>query len=259
MRCSPLHGGTSSAVHAVDVRDRAGNLHPLVLRRFVDEEWRAQEPDAPRIEAAALTLLEPRPLPTPRLVALGEVDGIPLLLMTRMPGALVWQPGDVDSYLRRLAAALPEIHATPVAAQLPPYAPYALEAQDPPDDSPVWRGAFAIFHGAAPSDERRLVHRDYHPGNVLWAGGKISGIVDWASTRIGPPEVDVGHCRSNLVSSLGMAGADRFLNAWLSAAGHDEYDPYWDVVATLGGCRQEDLACLDAGDRALLQRAVAER
>jgi aminoglycoside phosphotransferase (APT) family kinase protein len=103
------------------------------------------------------------------------------------------------------------------------------------------------------------VHRDYHPGNVLWAGGKISGVVDWASVRIGAPEVDVGECRSDLVSSLGIAAADRFLNDWLSAAGRDSYDPYWDVVATLGGREQEDLACLDAGDRALLQRAVAER
>src|SRR3954451_22223916 len=42
-------------------------------------------------------------MPTPRLVALGEVEGIPLLLMTRLPGALVWQPTDVVPYLRRLA------------------------------------------------------------------------------------------------------------------------------------------------------------
>ena len=80
-----------------------------------------------------------------------------------------------------------------------------------------------------------------------------------ASVRIGAPEVDVGECRSDLVSSLGIAAADRFLNDWLSAAGRDSYDPYWDVVATLGGRDQEDLAGLDAGDRALLQRAVAER
>jgi aminoglycoside phosphotransferase (APT) family kinase protein len=94
---------------------------------------------------------------------------------------------------------------------------------------------------------------------VLWAGGTISGIVDWSSARIGPPPVDVGHCRSNLVSSLGMAAADRFLAAWLSVAGRAEYDPYWDVVAVLGGFEQEELTSLDAADRALLQRAVAER
>lgn len=259
VRVWPLVGGTSSAVHAVDVRDRAGRVHPLVLRRFVDEEWRAEEPDAPRIEATALTRAASLPLPTPRLVALGETDAIPLLLMTRLRGSLVWQPADVDPYLRRLAAVLPELHAAAVDAELPPYEPYALTATHSPDDSQLWRRAFEIFHGPTPSDERRILHRDYHPGNVLWAGGTISGIVDWASARIGPPPVDVGHCRSNLVSSLGMAAADRFLAAWLSVAGRAEYDPYWDVVAVLGGCGQEELACLDAADRGLLQRAVAER
>jgi aminoglycoside phosphotransferase (APT) family kinase protein len=216
------------------VRDRAGRVHPLVLRRFVDEEWRAEEPDAPRIEATALTRAASLPLPTPGLVALCETDAIPLLLMTRLPGSLVWQPADVEPYLRRLAAVLPELHAAAVDAELPPYEPYALTATHPPDDSQLWRRAFEIFHGPAPSDERRILHRDYHPGNVLWAGGTISGIVDWASARIGPPPVDAGHCRSNLVSSLGMAAADRFLAAWLSVAGRAEYDPYWDVVAVLG-------------------------
>jgi hypothetical protein len=225
VRVSPLHGGTSSAMHAVDVRDRAGHVHSLVLRRFVDDEWRAEEPDAPRTEAAALTLLESRPLPTPRLVALGEVDGIPLLLMTRLPGALVWQPTDVVP----TCAAWP----TPVAAELPPDEPYALEAQDPPDDSPFWRGAFAIFHGAAP--QRRAARRAPRLSPLQRAVGRRGDQRRRrrASVRIGAPEVDV--------------------------AGRDSYDPYRDVVATLGGRDQEDLAGLDAGDRALLQRAVGER
>jgi aminoglycoside phosphotransferase (APT) family kinase protein len=158
-------------------------------------------------------------------VALGETDAIPMLLMTRLPGSLVWRPVDVDPYLRRLAAVLP-------GRTQPALTPSSRRTR-------LWRRAFEIFHGPAPSDERRFLHRDYHPGNVLWRAGTISGIVDWASARIGPPTSATA--------------------AWLSVAGRAEYDPYWDVVAVLGGCRQEDLACLDAADRALLQRAVAER
>jgi aminoglycoside phosphotransferase (APT) family kinase protein len=245
---APLVGGTASAVHAIDVRDRAGRIHPLVLRRFV----RLDEPDDARLEASVLDHLATHPFPTPRLVGVAERA----VLMTRLPGRLVWQPADADRYLRRLAAVLPEVHATPVGAGLPAYAPYALDAEP---RTTLLERAFEIFHGPPPSDERRFLHRDYHPGNVLWTRGTISGIVDWASAHVGPPPVDVGHCRGNLVSSLGIAAADRFLAAWLSVAGRDDYDPYWDVVSVLGGSDQDGLAHLDAGDLALLQRAVAER
>ena len=62
-----LDGGMSSAVHAVDL---AGGGE-LVLRRFVRQEWLAEEPDVPYREPAALELLRDSPLPTPRLVRLG--------------------------------------------------------------------------------------------------------------------------------------------------------------------------------------------
>jgi hypothetical protein len=49
-----LDGGTSSAIHAVDVRTLSGPISRLVLRRFVRADWLAEEPDAPRREAEAL-------------------------------------------------------------------------------------------------------------------------------------------------------------------------------------------------------------
>ena len=88
---------------------------------------------------------------------------------------------------------------------------------------------------------------------MLWRGGAISGIVDWASASVGAPAADVGHCRVN----LDPAAADRFLAAWRSVAGHDDYDPYWDVVAVLGGCTQADIDRFDAADTAFLLRAVS--
>jgi hypothetical protein len=35
-----------------------------------------------------------------------------------------------------------------------------------------------------------------------------------------------------------MEAADRFLELYLTASGRDGYDPYWDVVAALGGIEQ---------------------
>jgi hypothetical protein len=56
VRFAALAGGTSSAMHAVDVRDVGGRTRRLVLRRFVRRDWLEEEPDAPRREAAALAL-----------------------------------------------------------------------------------------------------------------------------------------------------------------------------------------------------------
>jgi Ser/Thr protein kinase RdoA (MazF antagonist) len=239
-RVRALAGGTASAVHAVDVVDRAGTLHPLVLRRYV----RGEGPEAPRREAAALEATAPLAVPTARLVAVGP-DAV---LMTRLEGALDWERPS----LRRLAAVLPAIHAAAAPEVLPPYAPYPLTAERAP--TPAFARAFAVFHGPPPSAERRFIHRDYHPGNVLWRGGAISGIVDWASASVGAPAADVGHCRVN----LDPAAADRFLAAWRSVAGRDDYDPYWDVVAVLGGCTQADVDRFDAADTAFLLRAVSQ-
>ena len=54
VRAVPLEGGTSSAVHAVDVETAGGALRRLVLRRLVRADWLAEEPDVAQREAAAL-------------------------------------------------------------------------------------------------------------------------------------------------------------------------------------------------------------
>ena len=243
----PLSGGTSSAVHAVDVEDRRGRLHRLVLRRVVRSDWLAEEPDALRREAAVLELVRACPLPTPTLIAVdadAAVVDAPALLMTRVPGAIDWSPRDLSPYLRRLAEALPVIHATPVpAGTVRPYAPYPVGWRDPPAWSKcpdLWRRAFEVFDGPPPAEEACFIHRDYHPGNVLWLDGEVSGIVDWLHASVGSPLADVGHCRGNVADRFGVQAADRFLELYLRASGRDDYHPYWDVVAALGGLLRDD-------------------
>ena len=238
-----LEGGTSSAVHAVDVRDARDALHELVLRRYVRPGWLAEEPDVARHEAAALALAAGSVLPVPRLVGV-DADGVhagaPALLMTRLTGGVDWSPHAIEPYLLALARALPAIHATPVGsdAPLPAYAPYGLAARAAPSWSArpqLWERAFQRFDGPAPSGERCFIHRDFHPGNVLWSGGRVSGVVDWPNASLGSPDADVGHCRWNLAGAFGQPVADRFLALHRGASGRGEYDTYWDVVAALGG------------------------
>jgi aminoglycoside phosphotransferase (APT) family kinase protein len=259
-------GGTSSAIHAVDVGTRYGRTHRLVLRRFVRAEWLAEEPDAPEREAAALEVVRRSAVRTPRLVALdpnGIDAGVPALLMTRVPGRVDWHPADLGPYLQRLAVALPAIHAVapPFDSRIPEYAPYELHLSGPPRSSrrpEVWWRAIEAFRPPPPSGERRFIHRDYHPGNVLCRGGELVGVVEWVHASIGSPDADAGYCRGNLADWFGLEAADRFRELYLAASGRSDFHPYWDIAAVLGG-HDEEAFTVDgeSSDEAFLAQVVA--
>lgn len=109
----------------------------------------------------------------------------------------------------------------------------------------VWQvntlGTVAMTRAAAPhlADGGRIifVHRDFHPGNLLWEHGQITGVVDWISSCAGPLEEDIAHCRLNLARHHGQDVADEFLHRWLRATGRSEYHPYWDLLdaVSMGG------------------------
>lgn len=266
-----LEGGTSSAVHALDVRDRSGRSHALVLRRFVRPDWLAEEPDAALREAAALDLAAAGALPAPRLIALDPRgatigDDRPALLMSRLPGHVVWKPPHtaLDRWLDGLAAALVAIHATPAddaPAAISDYDDWGLLIDRPPASSRLpaatWERAFALFEQPAPAG-RGFIHRDFHPGNVLWDDGVVSAVVDWASASLGEPDADVGYCRENLARAHSVAVADRFLACHRARTGGHPLDPAWDVRAALGGHEADDLAdWWSAREDAFLAQAVA--
>jgi hypothetical protein len=112
-----------------------------------------------------------------------------------------------------------------------------------------------IYHGPPP-DGAVFLHRDYHPGNVLWRRGTVSGVVDWPGASIGPPSADVGHCRGNLFP-YGLAAVVRFTKAWenLTSA---IYHPWGDIVTTIGfldGLREEPP---EAAERDVIEIVLAQ-
>lgn len=250
---------TSSTVLAVDVALPDGTVRALVLRRFTNAAWLAEEDDVPGAEAAALRVAAACAVPTPTLVALERDAGPePWLLMTRLPGA-PRAPSADDAFLAPLAALLAPIHATPVSEPLRPYDPWEREAAGPPPWTArpeLWDAAFARFAAPAPplppGTAPVLLHRDFHPGNVLWEGDAISGVVDWPSASVGHPHADPGHCRMDLARTVGLPAADRFLQ--LAGIPRRDYDPYWDLAAVLGGFTEDDWS---PADEAFVAQAVA--
>lgn len=241
----PLPGGTSSAVHRVLLSSQGGTMVPVILRRYV-LDWIAEEPWTPGNEADVLRLLADSSIAAPRLLAAdpdGSATGTPTIVMSALPGEVDWRPADLNDWLRRLAEALPEVHSVPMAPGLRRFAPYPPERQLPPRWSKypaAWERAITLFEGDQPEVPQVFIHRDYHPGNVLWSGGRISGIVDWTSACIGGAAADVAHCRANLVGHFGQQVADRFLSIWMSVSGTTEYHPYWDLTDVISWTGDDD-------------------
>jgi len=50
----------------------------------------------------------------------------------------------------------------------------------------LWQAQSSSGPAAMPAYRPRFIHRDFHPGNVLWSRGRASGVVDWANACKGP-------------------------------------------------------------------------
>jgi aminoglycoside phosphotransferase (APT) family kinase protein len=263
----------SSAVHALLVLDRRQAPHELVLRRYVRREWLRREPDLAEREAQVLSLLEATAVPAPRLIACdphGDRAGVPAVLMSRIGGRPRRRIREVGLFTLRLAEALVRVHSVSLPADalamVRRYRPHNLHL---PCHVPewalrpcVWERALELYSGPTPNGAGSvLLHRDYHPGNVLWQGDSVSGVVDWANASVGGADADLGHCRMVLALWSGQEPADRFLRAYaaVSGSGGQGYHPYWDLVAAVGVLPDVTLTSAQAArlDR-FVSRAVAQ-
>jgi aminoglycoside phosphotransferase (APT) family kinase protein len=227
-----LPGASSTAVHGLWFDNRAR----LVLRRYLWPGFLADEPVAPRRELDALNFACSKGLPAPRVVAAdlsgAEIgDGIPAILMAFLPGRAVGVPD-----LHRLAEVAATIHAADASEFAHEYFPwYEGVVTEPPAATRrprLWQAAIELRSSAMPSYRPTFIHRDFHPGNVLWSRGRASGVVDWANACRGPRGCDIAHCRANLLALSGHAAAERFLSAYEEITG-ESYDWYWELASII--------------------------
>lgn len=228
VRAQRMHASAYVVMHALDV-DHRGVRRRLVLRRYVNPEHVAGEPDLAAREARALELLSGTSLRTPRLVAVdvdGRQSGTPAVLMTHLGGREEWRPPSIE----RLAAVAPQIHEVRVPRGFRRYRRYytgaALKVPAWSTQPRLWERAFEVAEAAVVDEATaRFIHRDHHAGNVLWSYGRVNGVVDWEPACVGPPAVDYAHVRVNLAAWMGIAAARRYARC----AGI-EVDPVWDIV-----------------------------
>lgn len=235
-----LDGGISSIVHRATIK-QDGQTKQIIIRMIDDQQWMKEEPDIISHEKAALKQAENIPVATPAFIASDdtrEPGHHPSLLMTNLPGNVILVPDNIKTWLDGLAKTLDAIHRTNITDFHWTYAPYQSIAElhvpswtNMPD---IWESLFNYMKRPMPAFEPVFIHRDYHPNNVLWKNGHVSGVVDWVNACMGPVGADVGHCRWNLAMLYGKEAADDFLDAYLQHAQTGwHHDVYWDLRSLL--------------------------
>lgn len=227
-----LQGASSVALHRLDLADGTR----LALRRYVWRQYIESEPEAPGREVDAIRFARKNGLPAPDLVAHDTTgahigDGVPLVLTSFLPGRPVAVPD-----LERLAEAAALVHSIDASEFGHDYFPwYEDEMTTPPPLTTrprLWERAIDLWRSGLPAHRATFVHRDFHPGNLLWSRGQLAGVVDWASACRGPTGCDIAHCRANLRHLADPRTADDFVATYIALTG-EELDPFWVMAGHL--------------------------
>ncbi|MFF0738962.1 alpha/beta fold hydrolase [Streptomyces sp. NPDC004111] len=265
-----LSGGWSSQMRRLTLDDDTD----LVQRTFVKPFFRHHAPGLLAREASALELLaEQEGIPAPRLVAVdatAEHCDHPTLLMSALPGRVRVDEDDLDRRLNLLAAQLVRVHDVVPADRPRTYQAWTSPERVRAPDGPLWKRAVDVIRRDPPPYAGCFLHRDFHPGNVLFTGAgpglRISGVVDWVETSWGPADLDVAHCSTALALLHGPAYGLDFRDRYEAQGGRDLADDpchlYWRLLDALHYC--PDAAKLagpwrDLGRDDLTSKVLGER
>lgn len=279
VRTEALHGGITAEMRRLTVGTRDGDTRDLVLRTFADPSFVENAEELLNREAGVLALLAGTAVPAPEPVAVDPTAAqceYPSLLMTHLAGRTVLDDEGLEARVPLLARQLVAIHALRPAERPQAYEAWTTaDAVVPPEgaDAAAWAAATDVIRRPAPPYEGRFLHRDFHPGNVLFdmaprspAGPRITGVVDWVQTSWGPADLDVAHCSTNLALLHGPAWGQRFAAAYeeaggvLAAAASERL--YWrllDGLAFAAGLQWVTRPWREAGRAELTTRAAEER
>jgi len=218
-----LHGGWSSQMRRLALDDGTA----LVLRSFVKPFFRRHAPGLLSREATVLAQLRAYdgvPAPAPLAVdATAEHCDHPSLLMSLLPGAVRVDDGseggekgeegeeDLERRIDLLARQLVRIHeVVPEPEERPrPYQAWTSPERVRTHGGALWERAVDVIRREPPAYEGCFLHRDFHPGNVLFTGAgeelRVTGVVDWVEASWGPADLDVAHCSTALALLHGAA------------------------------------------------------
>ncbi len=176
--------------------ERVLKLYPPFLRDHFEFECAALQALAGRLS-----------VPTPELLATGERDAWPYLVMTQLPGSVLlplWpalREPERCALLTALGALAAEVHAVPVALVKPhaPAWPHFLAQQRARCQGRQQRTGLpqhllaqleSFLHGPTPQGPEVVLTGEFTPMNLLVQQGRLSGMFDLGDGLVGPREYD---------------------------------------------------------------------
>ena len=197
-------------------------------------------------------------VPTPEPVLIddeGAWFGAPAFVMTALPGRPEMHPKNRTLWTDGAAEALASIHNIPTSraghVRTPRWQRWQPSTEGMGSDAPKVNALLARLYDLAATLPTVLSHDDYNPGNLLYDGDRLSGVVDWADIAIEPRHAAVALYRHFLAIHPGGKAPETFLDAYERAAKTSLDDlELWDVLYGLRGLRPIDhwvLACEGLG------------
>ncbi|MGI5198513.1 phosphotransferase family protein [Streptomyces sp. CA-288835] len=244
-----LRGGWTSEMRRLDLCGPGGR-RSLVLRSFVKPFFVRHAEGLLTREATVLRLLGDTDVPAATLAAVdatAQYCDHPSLLMSLLPGTVRLGDQGADDRADLLARQLVRIHQLPVTAQQRPRtyqawaSPERVTLPTATERPELWQRAVDVIRQEPPAYQGCFLHRDFHPGNVLFTGTdddlQISGVVDWVETSWGPADLDVAHCSTALALLHGVPAGMRFADRYVAAGGTLAEDGtahiYWRLLDAL--------------------------
>lgn len=241
---SRMHGGLGAVLHLIELEPEPDQPSAFVLRRIMPEWGETAE----HLEREATTVdrldrLSDVPVPSihwhdPE----GGVFGRPAMLMEFVPGHCLVADLDSTSANSALAATLGLIHDAEVdMAHLQSFDSFAAH----PDILGINPGPSEVIdadrlrdalEASIPDDtiEPALVHGDFHGGNVLWDGTKVTAVLDWPLATRASRWWDEAYAHMDTWLAHGEAPAAKFRSEYRELVG-DAPDPerqrFWDLTA----------------------------
>lgn len=245
-----LEGNFSNSTHLVNVRAYDGSLFQIVVRRYAIFGSYDQGEKARR-EFKTLQLLKSHGFPVPEPLYLDDAGaflGSPGIVTRYVPGRLVLAYPYPPGWAEIVAKTLAHIHTIPIDV---PHTPFLLDAnrevlwflesQDAipdyirahPKGMAVWEAVLEYLPKLI-KVKPSLVHIDYWSGNILWANGAISAVVDWEEAAQGDPGIDVAYCRMDMILSGMNEAADQFLKTYEAAVNKPTANlGFWELAAAV--------------------------
>lgn len=220
-----------------------GTARELVLLTHSERD-RQRNPHIARDEFRLLAALQKSNLPTALPLRLDATHEPPFFILARLPGAV-----QSAAKPQALAATLQAIHTVDWRRLDLGFLPQVAARLE--SDLATHRGGTSRIRSALRSylpkldvNPPALLHGDFWLGNLLWAAGQLTGIIDWEDAMLGDPLADLGKSRLEMLWSLGEAAMQQYTVVYLalSPALDGCALPFWDLWGALRLAHYPDFA-----------------